>query len=85
MPQVPDSVPLVADMSSNFCSKPVDVSKFGVIYAGAQKNVGPAGLAILIGERDDFRSMLHLFLISVPSEKRSPWKSSQDHSNFVGL
>ena len=37
-------VPLVADMSSNFCSKPVTVSDYGVIYAGAQKNVGPAGI-----------------------------------------
>jgi len=39
---------LVADMSSNFCSKPVDVSLFGVIYAGAQKNVGPSGVTIVI-------------------------------------
>lgn len=43
---------LVADMSSNFCSKPVDVSQFGVIYAGAQKNVGPSGVTIVI-VRDD--------------------------------
>jgi phosphoserine aminotransferase len=43
---------LVADMSSNFISKPVDVSKYGVIYAGAQKNVGPAGVTIVIA-RDD--------------------------------
>ncbi|BAT75316.1 hypothetical protein LR48_Vigan01g170600 [Vigna angularis] len=43
---------LVADMSSNFCSKPVDVSRFGVIYAGAQKNVGPSGVTIVI-VRDD--------------------------------
>ncbi|PKA62122.1 Phosphoserine aminotransferase, chloroplastic [Apostasia shenzhenica] len=43
---------LVADMSSNFCSKPVDVSKFGVIYAGAQKNVGPSGVTIVIVRRD---------------------------------
>ncbi|XP_047089497.1 phosphoserine aminotransferase, chloroplastic-like [Lolium rigidum] len=43
---------LVADMSSNFCSKPVDVSKFGVIYAGAQKNVGPSGVTIAIVRRD---------------------------------
>ncbi|KAL4198095.1 hypothetical protein AMTRI_Chr03g44190 [Amborella trichopoda] len=41
-PKGKDTV-LVADMSSNFCSKPVDISKFGVIYAGAQKNVGPSG------------------------------------------
>nr|KYP66557.1 hypothetical protein KK1_012853 [Cajanus cajan] len=43
---------LVADMSSNFCSKPVDVSKFGVIYAGAQKNVGPSGVTIVIIKKD---------------------------------
>ncbi|PKU61467.1 phosphoserine aminotransferase 2, chloroplastic-like [Dendrobium catenatum] len=42
---------LVADMSSNFCSKPVDISKFGVIYAGAQKNVGPSGVTIVIIRR----------------------------------
>ncbi|KAJ0974138.1 hypothetical protein J5N97_016103 [Dioscorea zingiberensis] len=46
-----DSI-LVADMSSHFCSKPVDVSKFGVIYAGAQKNVGPSGVTILIVRKD---------------------------------
>lgn len=51
---VPDTgdVPLVADMSSNFMSRPVDVSRYGVIYAGAQKNVGPAGVTIVI-VRDD--------------------------------
>jgi phosphoserine aminotransferase len=43
---------LVADMSSNFCSKPVDVSKFGVIYAGAQKNIGPAGVTVVIVRED---------------------------------
>ncbi len=41
-------VPLVADMSSNILSRPVDVSKYGLIYAGAQKNIGPAGLAVVI-------------------------------------
>ncbi|MQM15724.1 hypothetical protein Taro_048674 [Colocasia esculenta] len=43
---------LVADMSSNFCSKPVDVSTFGMIYAGAQKNVGPSGVTIVIVRKD---------------------------------
>jgi phosphoserine aminotransferase len=46
------SVPLVSDMSSNILSRPLDVSKFGLIYAGAQKNIGPAGLTIVI-VRDD--------------------------------
>lgn len=50
-PDVGDAL-LVADMSSNFCSKPVDVSKFGLIYAGAQKNIGPAGVAIVIVRKD---------------------------------
>jgi phosphoserine aminotransferase len=45
-------VPLVADMSSHILSRPVDVSKFGIIYAGAQKNIGPAGLAIVIIRED---------------------------------
>lgn len=43
---------LIADMSSNFLSKPVDVSKYGMIYAGAQKNVGPAGAVIVIVRED---------------------------------
>lgn len=46
------SVPLVADMSSNILSRPVDVSKYGVIYAGAQKNMGPAGLTVAIVRED---------------------------------
>lgn len=51
---VPDTgkVPLVADMSSNILSRPVDVSKFGLIYAGAQKNIGPAGLTLVIVRED---------------------------------
>ena len=53
-PDVPDvgDVPLVADVSSNFMSAPVDVSRFGVLYGGAQKNLGPSGLAIAIVRRD---------------------------------
>ena len=46
------AVPLVADMSSQILSRPVDVSKYGVIYGGAQKNVGPAGLTLVIVRRD---------------------------------
>ena len=47
---VPDTgdVPLVADMSSNILSRPIDVSRYGLIYAGAQKNIGPAGLTLVI-------------------------------------
>lgn len=50
---LPDSdVPLVADMSSTILSRPVDVDRFGVIYAGAQKNIGPAGLCLVIVRRE---------------------------------
>jgi phosphoserine aminotransferase len=49
----PDSdVPLVADMSSDILSRPVDVNRFGLIYAGAQKNIGPAGLTVVIVRKD---------------------------------
>jgi phosphoserine aminotransferase len=52
-PFIPDvDVPLVADFSSTILSRPLDVSRFGVIYAGAQKNIGPAGLVVVI-VRDD--------------------------------
>jgi len=52
--QIPDSaeVPLVADFSSTILSRPIDVSRFGVIYAGAQKNIGPSGLVLVIVRRD---------------------------------
>jgi phosphoserine aminotransferase len=46
------NVPLVADMSSHILSRPIDVSKYGLIYAGAQKNIGPAGLTIIIVRED---------------------------------
>lgn len=53
-PYIPDSgsVPLVADFSSSILSQPLPVERFGVIYAGAQKNIGPSGLVLLIIRRD---------------------------------
>ncbi|HEX5339126.1 MAG TPA: 3-phosphoserine/phosphohydroxythreonine transaminase [Gallionella sp.] len=51
VPEVGD-VPLVADMSSNILSRPIDVGRYGLIYAGAQKNIGPAGVTLVI-VRDD--------------------------------
>lgn len=52
--ELPDTgdVPLVADMSSNILSMEMDISKFGLIYAGAQKNIGPAGLTVVIIRED---------------------------------
>jgi len=53
-PTIPDvaDVPLVSDMTSNLLSKPLDVSRYGVIFAGAQKNIGPPGLVIVIVRED---------------------------------
>jgi len=53
-PYVPETgdTPLVADMSSTLLSRPIDVSRFGLIYAGAQKNIGPAGLTLVIVRED---------------------------------
>ena len=51
-PQIADDVPLVADMSSHILSRPVDVAKFGCIYGGAQKNIGPSGLTVVIVRED---------------------------------
>jgi phosphoserine aminotransferase len=53
-PYIPETggVPLVADMSSTLLSRPLEVAKFGLIYAGAQKNIGPAGLTVVIVRED---------------------------------
>lgn len=52
LPPVPEGVPLIADTSSDMFSRPIDVSKYGLIYAGAQKNLGPSGVVMAI-IRDD--------------------------------
>lgn len=76
---VPESikVPLVCDMSSNILSRPMDIDKFGVIYAGAQKNIGPAGLTLLI-VRDDLIDF---------ADKKTPttfnWKIQSDNKSMI--
>ncbi|MBQ4061244.1 MAG: 3-phosphoserine/phosphohydroxythreonine transaminase [Christensenellaceae bacterium] len=61
---IPDTngIPLVADMSSCILSEPVDVSKFGLIYAGAQKNIAPAGLTLVIARDDLLREDLPAYV-----------------------
>jgi phosphoserine aminotransferase len=49
---LPTAVPLVADMSSHILSRPMDISRYGLIYAGAQKNIGPAGVCLVIVRED---------------------------------
>ncbi len=52
IPDIDSEMPLVADMSSNILSRPVDVSRFGLIYACAQKNMGPSGITVVIVRKD---------------------------------
>jgi phosphoserine aminotransferase len=52
VPSTPAGVPLACDMSSDFLSRPVDVARYGLIYAGAQKNAGPSGVTVVMVKRD---------------------------------
>ena len=70
-------VPLVADMSSHILSRAVDISKYGVIYGGAQKNVGPAGLTLVI-VRDD---LLDRALLICPSAFH--WKAQAEAESML--
>jgi phosphoserine aminotransferase len=62
---VPDSkgLPLISDMSSNILSRPLDIEKFGLIYAGSQKNMGPAGVTVVIVRED----LIHQAAADIPS------------------
>ncbi|KHT43837.1 3-phosphoserine/phosphohydroxythreonine transaminase [Vibrio sinaloensis] len=74
--ELPDTdKPIVADMSSNILSRRIDVSKYGVIYAGAQKNIGPAGLCIAI-VRDDLLDLANDLLPSFINYKTLAEKDS---------
>ena len=71
------NVPIVCDMSSTILSRPIDVSSYGVIYAGAQKNIGPAGLTVLI-VRDDLLDF---------ADKKTPstlsWKIQSENNSMI--
>ncbi len=71
------NVPLVADMSSHILSRPIDVSRYGVIYGGAQKNVGPAGLTLVIARR----SLLDRALPITPSAFH--WKEQAENESML--
>ena len=71
------AIPVVADMSSHILSRPVDISQFGVIYAGAQKNIGPAGLTIVI-VRDDLLEVASPLTPSVFN-----WKTQAENQSMI--
>lgn len=76
---LPDAgdVPIVADMSSHILSRPIDVSQYGVIYGGAQKNIGPAGLCIVI-VRDDLLDRASTITPAVFN-----WKTQADNQSMI--
>ena len=76
VPELPGDVPLVADMSSHILSRTIDVSKYGVIFAGAQKNIGPAGLTLVIVRED----LLGHALAICPSAFH--WKTVAEHESM---
>jgi len=76
VPQPPAGVPLVADMSSHILSRQIDVSRYGVIFAGAQKNIGPAGLTLVIVRED----LLDYALPICPSAFN--WKNVAEHESM---
>ena len=85
-PQTGD-VPMVADMSSNILSKPVDVSKYGIIYAGAQKNMGPAGMAVVIIREDlmgHYRENMPVLLdYKLTADKNSMYNTPPTYSIYM--
>ena len=78
--KLPDTgdVPLVSDVSSCFLSEPIDVSKYGVIYGGVQKNIGPAGVVIVIVREDLLRDE---WLENTPTIMR--WKAQAEGDSMV--
>lgn len=76
VPESRPKVPIVADMSSHILSRTVDVSKYGVIFAGAQKNIGPAGLTLVIVRDDLFEDALPI----CPSAFH--WKTVAEHESM---
>jgi phosphoserine aminotransferase len=76
VPQAPAGVPIVADMSSHILSRVIDVSQYGVIFAGAQKNIGPAGLTLVIVRED----LLDAALPICPSAFH--WKTVAEHDSM---
>jgi phosphoserine aminotransferase len=80
-------VPLVCDASSNICSRPVEVSKYGLIYAGAQKNLGPSGVTVVIVREDLLRRVpegLHTMLdYRVHAENKSLYNTPNTWGIYI--
>jgi phosphoserine aminotransferase len=88
-PYLPETagVPLVADFSSTILSRPIDVSRYGIIYAGAQKNIGPAGLTLVIIREDLIGSAIDnapaMFQYSTHSESGSMYNTPPTYAWYL--
>jgi phosphoserine aminotransferase len=86
---IPDTggIPLVADMSSNIMSAPLDVARYGVIYAGAQKNMGPSGVTLVIVRRDLFGHALPVtpsaFNYQLQDEQSSMYNTPPTYAIYI--
>lgn len=83
------SVPIVADMSSNILSEEIDVSKFGIIYAGAQKNIGPSGLTVVIIRDDLIGNTLEftptMFSYKIHAENESMYNTPPTYAIYIAM
>ena len=81
------NVPLVADMSSTILSRPIDISRYGLIYAGAQKNIGPAGLTVVIIREDlighERPGTPSMFCYSIHSRAKSMYNTPPTYSWYL--
>ena len=86
-PELTGNVPVVADMSSHILSRQIDVSKYGVIFAGAQKNIGPAGLTLVIVREDLLGSALDIcpsaFNWKIVAEHDSMYNTPPTYSIYI--
>jgi phosphoserine aminotransferase len=86
---IPDTgdIPLVADMSSNILSEQIDVTKFGLIYAGAQKNIGPAGVTVVIVREDLIGKALNItptmFNYEIHAKERSLYNTPPTYAIYI--
>lgn len=82
-----ENIPLVADMSSMILSRPIDVNKYGLIYAGAQKNMGQAGITVVIIRDDLLQDPLHntptLYTYKIQAENRSIYNTPPTYSWYI--
>jgi len=82
-----DNIPIVADMSSCILSEEYDVSKFGVIFAGAQKNIGPAGLTVVIIKKDLMKradkNLPSMFNFNVQAENKSMFNTPPTYAIYI--